>query len=388
MSRDANQLDRILSKCIRGIEEKGWTVNDCLNRYKSYQDELEPLLRVALQLRQGSKVKIHPSFKSRAKARMHIRIQSSRRSPIVKQKSDSTSKQRSINIFPQRLRLAGALVPILLVVLFIGLGSGVVYASDQARPGEILFPVDRMVEQVRINFMSDLGYTVRLHLEFADERIQEVIELVSRGDSGHLIKALEEYKEQIFAIAPIFSEAQARGIDLGNLTIETNNAITLQKATLQGLIATAPVQYGVAFSSTIEDVEKVRGFVLSPIPLAEPLSTNTPVSIMVFGTPAGRTPTRIYPTSLITFEPAPTTIIKTTPIPPTEGFYLPPPTTPPVLTDPIITEVITNLPPPAQTPTPTSTPPPTNTPRPPREPDPTETETPTPEIPTDTPEPT
>ena len=57
------------------------------------------------------------------------------------------------------------------VVVLLGAGSTVA-ASDSARPGDLLFPVDRALEDVRLAFSRDYE-KVSLKLRFTDERLRE-----------------------------------------------------------------------------------------------------------------------------------------------------------------------------------------------------------------------
>lgn len=62
----------------------------------------------------------------------------------------------------------------LFIAFIIALGaSGTVVASDSARPGDLLFPIDRVVEEVRAAFASTEG-EVELKVKFAEERLDEM----------------------------------------------------------------------------------------------------------------------------------------------------------------------------------------------------------------------
>lgn len=75
------------------------------------------------------------------------------------------------------------LKPILSVLVILGVvfGGGIwtVQASDQARPGDILYPVDRAVENIRLAFTSSAN-KAELKVQFAEERASEVRSLVNQ----------------------------------------------------------------------------------------------------------------------------------------------------------------------------------------------------------------
>jgi hypothetical protein len=117
MANLSNKLDRILTKCIQSIEEKGWTIEDCLNQYTTYRDELEPMLRTVMRLRRARRVRPTASFRSNAQSRIRARLQASRRSTILRMADDLSDRKKTT--YPPRLQLAGSLIPLLIVSLLI-----------------------------------------------------------------------------------------------------------------------------------------------------------------------------------------------------------------------------------------------------------------------------
>jgi len=62
----------------------------------------------------------------------------------------------------------------ILIALAVLLGAGgTMVASDAARPGDLLFPVDRAVEEVRATFATGEG-KAELKIKFAEERLGEI----------------------------------------------------------------------------------------------------------------------------------------------------------------------------------------------------------------------
>jgi hypothetical protein len=359
MFNRSNKLDRILSKCIRSIEEKGWTIEDCLNQYPSSREELEPMLRTALRLRQARRYGPSTAFRANAQIRIRKRLQSSRRSPSLAKSTQSSTLQKRGTIALPQMRLAGSLIPLLLISLFIiGAGGGIAFAADHARPGDVLYQVDRAIEHIRIQLENDVQQMVRLHLQFADERLKEVVELVEQGDAKDLSSALADYKEQIVATAPLIQQAQIEGKDINNLIIETSDMIDAQKKKLQDLIEESPIEYEAAIQDTIDDAEKVQKVVVSPVPTEEPfvfepeipskpLPTNIPPTAPSMGIPPSATETPgafILPTNTVPLPASPT--------PP----YAISPTSIPGNTAPAYTPTKTNTPTPTPTPTHTMTP--------------------------------
>jgi hypothetical protein len=359
MFSSSNKLDRMLNKCILSIEEKGWTVEDCLKQYSSYREELEPMLRTALRLRQARRYTPSTAFRSNAQIRIRKRLQSSRRSPLFGKSAKSSSLRRRGTISPPQMRLAGSFIPLLVIsLLIIGAGGGIAFAADHAKPGDILYQVDRAIEQVRIQLENDIQQIVRLHLQFADERINEVVELVERGDTKDLSSALADYKEQIVATTPLIQQAQTEGEDINTLIMETSDTIDAQMKKLQDLITEFPNEYDTAIQDTIDDAEEVRNVVVSPVPTSEPfvfepeipstpIPTNAPPTIPATNGPPSATETPgafILPTNTIPLPMSPTPLYAT----PTPGTATPTYT-------PTKTKTPTPTPTPTHTTTPTAT---------------------------------
>ena len=61
---------------------------------------------------------------------------------------------------------------IIALVLMLG-ASGSVYASNEARPGDILFPIDQAIERVRLSLTNDDETRARLQVTFEEERLTE-----------------------------------------------------------------------------------------------------------------------------------------------------------------------------------------------------------------------
>jgi len=51
--------------------------------------------------------------------------------------------------------------------------GGVVYASDTAEPGDLLYGLDQAVEQVHLNLAPNAEAAAEIHLEIASERLEE-----------------------------------------------------------------------------------------------------------------------------------------------------------------------------------------------------------------------
>jgi hypothetical protein len=304
MFNTSSKLDRMLSKCIRFIEENDWTIEDCLREFAPYKAELEPMLRTAIRLRDARELSPSSTFQRHAQARIQKRIQSGRRSPRNRETVAASGVPRSELGAPYRLRLAGSFVPLLLAALItFSVGGGIAYAADQARPGQVLFEIDRVIEQVRIRFEKDMQQTVRLHLQFADERIDEMTTMIKDGDTEDFAYGLAEYRVQIAATAPLIANAEKSGQDVNALVLETSARISNQQIRLEELSKLMPDLEEIILA-TVEDAEKIRKIVISPVSMDEPVVQATPGSVVLEPQiPTQQTPTLPTPTPHFTAVP-------------------------------------------------------------------------------------
>ena len=64
---DLRKFEDILVQCIDDIKAGRSSIEDCLDRYPSMREQLEPLLRIAFEIREPPDVRPSPSFKVKAR---------------------------------------------------------------------------------------------------------------------------------------------------------------------------------------------------------------------------------------------------------------------------------------------------------------------------------
>jgi len=60
------------------------------------------------------------------------------------------------------------------ILIFVLLGGGIVYAADFAAPGDILYPLDRKIEAIRLRLAKSPDARSRLEIRFLEERKREL----------------------------------------------------------------------------------------------------------------------------------------------------------------------------------------------------------------------
>ena len=76
-----------------------------------------------------------------------------------------------------------SMIPLLMVAVLLFGGGGTVLASDSARPGDLLFPVDTALENIRLSLASEVEKS-EIRLRLAEERLAEFDDIVTEEIAG------------------------------------------------------------------------------------------------------------------------------------------------------------------------------------------------------------
>lgn len=211
-----NDPDLILDQCVSALQDGSRTVEDCLALYPERRQELEPLLRLALRLQAARFLQAPPGFRAAAGLRLQKlalsqpqarRDASNRRGFLNGSRSNHRlGRSRPAAQVTPAARLRSILRIVLLVLaLLVATGAGTTLAAAQAIPGDMLYPVKRARESVQLTLSQDEANDARLHLAFADERLEEAAALLQQNRPTQLDQALAGYNENIQAELAIFN---------------------------------------------------------------------------------------------------------------------------------------------------------------------------------------
>ncbi len=84
-------------------------------------------------------------------------------------------------------------------------GGGVVYAANDALPGEVLYPVKAVVEDVQLALTGPEG-DVALLDQFAQRRVEEVQALIAAGRYEDIPLAMQRYQEQVQEMVQVMEQ--------------------------------------------------------------------------------------------------------------------------------------------------------------------------------------
>lgn len=169
-----NKLYEALEICLKEIEH-GADVDTVLFHYPELAEELRPILEASVKAKAMAVPAPTQEMVRRNKAKLLQHAAEMR-----EQKAAPVS--RRIWSVPFRRALVAFLV---IAFLFVS-STGLVRASSVTLPGESLYPVKRTWEDLRLLFAFNTEKRDALELEFENERLEELDDLVAEGRSAEV----------------------------------------------------------------------------------------------------------------------------------------------------------------------------------------------------------
>ncbi len=190
--RQARELDNVLDECLERLLVASETIEQCLRRFPAYQDELEPLLEMALAAKKASAIQPRPEFRDKARYQFHSALQEM-----------EPKKGRPFFVWSWWPRWATVSVAIVLGLLLVG-GSTVAAASG-SMPGEPLYPVKLAAEQVQLAFTPSALGKAELYAKLADRRVVEIVDMAGKNEPGQIERAAQRLDVYLTKIADLSS---------------------------------------------------------------------------------------------------------------------------------------------------------------------------------------
>jgi hypothetical protein len=184
-----DDFDAILDHCIADIVAGRETVDSCLRRYSAHSARLRGPLGAAERMRAAPLPTPLATDKRRA-----LESQLLRQAEQLRSKPMSRPAASRLPLW----RRVGLVIASFLVVFL--LWTSVASATAASVPGNVLYPIKRAAERVRLSLAAE-DQRAELHLEFAQHRLQELRVLKDRGEvsesllaeiSGETARVLEE----------------------------------------------------------------------------------------------------------------------------------------------------------------------------------------------------
>jgi len=219
---ELNKFEDILFQCVEDIKAGRSTIEDCLNRYPSAREQLEPLLRIALQIQELPDITPSPSFK--IKARVWLMDQIHGGQAVKKWPWSRHISQVSPIPYVKRFSMSVAGVILAIVVAVSALGAGTAYASQSSLPGDALYTLKLATEQAGMMLLRDDTARAERALSFVERRIGEMEVLAEEGRSQDLDLAVQKYGYALNMAISMMERVSDIGPVTGNITAQVAEA--------------------------------------------------------------------------------------------------------------------------------------------------------------------
>ena len=215
MENYSSQFSEILDRCLDDVQSGRSTIEECLQRHSALRDELEPQLRLALRLSAARSMEAPDHLRTAGWERIQAQIGAYQVKPAQKnamhspyplagsagrvyhpEGSASQPDHRPVRRV-WKLNLTAAALIVLIILLT---SSGVVYASNQALPGDTFYTLKLAFEEVQLRLAAGELRQASVHLDKANHRLDE-LEALPRLDQPALVeRTLINYTEHVTAV--------------------------------------------------------------------------------------------------------------------------------------------------------------------------------------------
>jgi hypothetical protein len=242
-------FEQSLEHCLQELTRTG-DVEASLRRYPQYADRLRPLLEMAQETRRHYESVPEAPGGLAAGREWLLAVAAQQRAECV----SATSATRTTTGRPQGRKLSLVFsikfVAVLLAVVLVtaALGGGVIWAASDSLPGDLLYPVKLVTEDVRLALVSAPGAKVDLALGFVEERAGEVkaLAVAGRRVPDEAIARMERHIERALATAG------AAGEEREDLLVQIAERTRTQGQVLEGVSVTAlPARLGLERAVTV-----------------------------------------------------------------------------------------------------------------------------------------
>jgi hypothetical protein len=243
--RKTTTIEEALELCLEALEPETPANTDSLAQFPQFQNELGELITLIGPLkdlgevapRNLKQVKAREQFISNLPAREKPRFQNL-----------AGIWALSLNLPRQRLRTVKIALTLLFTFMFLMVGG--VFIVDASNPGDVLYGVDRKLEQMYLGTASSPEGKAKIHLGFAAERLKEARKEINEGRIENAIKALSFYNDEVSALVGL--EGDAGAIDQEQLSQYLTTVRTHHKDVLIELLSKVPETAQPAIQRAIE----------------------------------------------------------------------------------------------------------------------------------------
>lgn len=179
----AQKIQDIANECVDRVFA-GVSVDACVRGYPEYASELRPLLETSrLLIQECDKIQADPVFRER----------------LLYDLQRSLDRRVRVAEWKKRVLFWGKKWALAMCAIFIvvAAGVGVTAASRDALPDEVFYPVKLVAEDVRVALTFSQADRAALHVQFAERRANEMVEMASEGKTDEVIILAERLTEHL-----------------------------------------------------------------------------------------------------------------------------------------------------------------------------------------------
>ena len=184
-------MEEILEICLEKIKIDECTIEDCLADFPQYQGELREILPLAISVSALQQIKPSKECAWQAANRLTDQLPDA---PVtfwdrirLMLMNGTILKNRSIKM-PHI---------ILSMIIALSLLLGGTFAVEASGPGDLLYELDRSVEQIRLRLTGNPEKALALRMQNASERLEEAYTKLQKGDVENALRAMEAYNKAL-----------------------------------------------------------------------------------------------------------------------------------------------------------------------------------------------
>lgn len=224
-----NRKAAIVERCLAQVQAGTHTKEACLRRYPHLSGELNAAFHLSEDFRAAGQDSLTLQELRETKVRLLNQLPD-RPALVTKSHPNRYTWQTT------KRRFAMTWIIIVSTLLTMLTGTGVVYASGDALPGDTLYPVKTLTENVQLALASEEG-DAALTLHFIQTRMEEMQQLLAQGRTDDLEKAASGYGNQTQAMTQLLAAVQAKDPDEAiRLRTELEQQLQDQARQMQALL--------------------------------------------------------------------------------------------------------------------------------------------------------
>ncbi len=282
VTTDKDSIEAILDHCLDRILNGQETIDMILDAYPNQADELRPRLEAALWLTaQKPNTEPDPGFIRASSERLMARIQSESQ---IQHRTPRVRPSFWQNLFSSKKIAYQFAMVVIVIFSALVFSSTIALASQNALPGETLYPVKTSLEKAHLAFTFSPLKTAQLHIQYADRRLKEMQILSESNNYDNFDVAINNMGQHVTqALQVLQSESVKDANNTRELAEEVQSTLIRQKQTLAYLKSKAPTKNQAVLQQAVDMSSQALGIAQEVIETSTPTlaatstSTDTPV---------------------------------------------------------------------------------------------------------------